>query len=220
MVQKQCHHKYNGKQGAGGFAVHNYSRVGEALRRHNSGQIDFVTVNYRAKPNLNWKGFLCYQWLLMALNWKSVLANVLLFFFPPLLNCFSFALEISLNRTLQIYELLPQAMRVVVQRMLEKIAFGPRDAEDNKEILKIRIIRKGKSQFWLLLGSKQQDLVLGLTPHRNSPCWQFSLPPLLCPRTSHSLSGSFELSKPHDCTWWETLPSSHEAWHLWFTSSF
>lgn len=31
--------------------------------------------------------------------------------------------------------------------MLEKIAFGPRDAEDNKKILKIRIIRKGKSQF-------------------------------------------------------------------------
>lgn len=27
--------------------------------RHNSGQTDFVTVNYRAKPNLNWKGFLC-----------------------------------------------------------------------------------------------------------------------------------------------------------------
>lgn len=68
MVQKQCHHKYNGKQGVGGFAMQNYSHVGEALRRHNSGQIDFVTVNYRAKPNLNWKGFLCYQWLLMALN--------------------------------------------------------------------------------------------------------------------------------------------------------
>lgn len=45
-------------------------------------------------------------------------------------------LKISLNRTLQIYELLPQPMQAVVWRMLEKIAFGLRDTEDNEKLLK------------------------------------------------------------------------------------
>lgn len=68
--------------------------------------------------------------------------------------------------------------------------------------------------------------------HLRRPCWQnpclFSLPPLSAlpqdPTQSQIVHVSswapFALSKLSDGTGWGILPSSHEAWHLWFTKSF
>lgn len=72
----------------------------------------------------------------MALNWMSVSANMLIIFSSSV-KCFSFSgvLKISLNRTLKIYELL-QPIQAAAQRMLEKIAFGLGDSEDNEKLLK------------------------------------------------------------------------------------
>lgn len=47
--------------------------------------------------------------------------------------------------------------------MLEKIAFGLRDTEDNEKLL----FKKIKNLVCILLWSGPQDLVTGIVPHRN-----------------------------------------------------
>lgn len=54
---KQRHHKIMENRGWE-VEEQNYSCIREASGRHNSGHVDYIRVNYRAKPNLNRKGFL------------------------------------------------------------------------------------------------------------------------------------------------------------------